>query len=374
MDAHGNYKYQLAYRYPDIQGHNADFRLAHEMGHLMLNPSNLIMQTLDKDSNTRHVSGFIRQTPDGNFYGKEMQENAINLIAQLAIRGVHSADDIIKGKVYVSEFNSYKKSDALVRLLAVAMRNDYSKQINFEQLMEQKIDSMIKHYDTTTEPSNTFFYGILHDASIIQKDFDKYMGEGAWKDLDTLFSHLQDPNISQDSFQIIYEKTENMIMNFANSRMKYKYKEALARGENGVPSLEEKIDMLNEIAQTKQFICVEAEPEFSEGYKINEYGEIIRFENSEAQVNENKLSLKQKPAQFMQRSNVLMRMSFVEKFVNRQLNMLPSAIVQSNFNPKDSRESFINSLSNNVRCGNLPRTPDSERTERNYQVDEHDAR
>lgn len=45
----GKFTYDLAYRYPEIQGHNADFRLAHEMGHLMLNPSNARMQTYDKE-------------------------------------------------------------------------------------------------------------------------------------------------------------------------------------------------------------------------------------------------------------------------------------------------------------------------------------
>ena len=99
----GKITYDLAYRYPEIQGHNADFRLAHEMGHLLLNPSNIRMQTYDKQTDTRQVSGLIR-VPRGQennrnaFYGERMQENAINLIAQLAIRGEHSADEIILRK------------------------------------------------------------------------------------------------------------------------------------------------------------------------------------------------------------------------------------------------------------------------------------
>ena len=49
------------------------------------------------------------------------------LIAELAVRGEHRADDIITGKVDVSEFNLYKKADDLVKLLAVSMRNDFDK-------------------------------------------------------------------------------------------------------------------------------------------------------------------------------------------------------------------------------------------------------
>ena len=94
----GKFTYNLAYLYPEIQGHNADFRLAHEMGHLVLNPSN--------------------------------------------------------------EKRQDKRADDLVKLLAVSMRNDFEKEINFEQLAEQKIDSFIENSDGTKEPANTFFYGI----------------------------------------------------------------------------------------------------------------------------------------------------------------------------------------------------------------------
>lgn len=208
----GKFTYDLAYRYPQIQGHNADFRLAHEMGHLMLNPSNSNRQIYDKESNSRQVSGLIRRNEeDGQFYGTQIQENAINLIAQLAVRGEHSADDIMSGKVDLSEFNLYKKADDLVKLLAVSMRNDYEKEMSFEQLAEQKIDSFIEHSDGSKEPANTFFYGILNDSSMIENEFDKYMGKGAWRDLDMAFQQLHQPNISQERFENIFQTAQALI-------------------------------------------------------------------------------------------------------------------------------------------------------------------
>ena len=272
----GKFTYELAYRYPDIQGHNADFRLAHEMGHLMLNPSNANRQTYDEETDSRQVSGLIRRTEDGQFYGTQIQENAINLIAQLAIRGEHSADDIMSGKVDLSEFNLYKKCDDLVKLLAVSMRNDYEKEISFEQLVEQKIDSFIEHSDGTKEPANTFFYGILNDSSMIENEFDKYMGKGAWRDLDTAFKQLHQPNISKERFDNIFQTAQALITKFANVRMQEKQKEAFARNGNNI------------------------------------------------QTNKNQLSLKQKIAQLLRRSNMLMNVPFVEKIVNMQLNVLPS--------------------------------------------------
>ena len=203
----GKITYTLAYRYPEINGQNADFRLAHEMGHLVLNPSNIKMQTYDPNTDTRQVTGLIR-VPKGQennpnaFYGSQIQENAINLLAELAIRGEHSADDIIKGNVDVSEFNSYKKVDELVKLLAVSMRNDFDKEMSFEQLVENKLDSFIEHSDGTKEPANTFFYGLLNDSSMIENEFDKYMGKGAYRDLDTYITSLHRTN-SQEQFNLV---------------------------------------------------------------------------------------------------------------------------------------------------------------------------
>ena len=365
LDNNGDFKYELAYRYPDIQGHNADFRLAHEMGHLMLKPLNVNKQIYDKETDSRQVSGLIRRTEDGQIYGTQIQENAINLIAQLAIRGEHSADDIMSGKVDLSEFNLYKKCDDLVKLLAVSMRNDYEKEINFEQLVEQKIDSFIEHSDGTKEPANTFFYGILNDSSMIENEFDKYMGKCAWRDLDTAFKQLHQPNISKERFDNIFQTAQALITEFAKVRMQEKHKEAVARNGNNIPSLENKINMINEMAgleqiQSQQPFSMATEFELPEGYSINEFGEIIRPERPEQQqdnniqTNNNQLSLKQKIAQFLRRSDMLMNVPFVEKFVNRKLNVLPSVSQVRSSTINSSRESFVSRLSNNGEFRNLP--------------------
>lgn len=368
----GKFTYDLAYRYPDIQGHNADFRLAHEMGHLMLNPSNANRQIYDKETDSRQVSGLIRRTEDGQFYGTQIQENAINLIAQLAVRGEHSADDIMSGKVDLSEFNLYKKADDLVKLLAVSMRNDYDKEMSFEQLTEQKIDSFIEHSDGTKEPANTFFYGILNDSSMIENEFDKYMGKGAWRDLDSAFQQLHQPNISQERFDNIFQTAQALITEFANVRMQEKHKEAVARNGQDVPSLDNKISMIQEMTgveqgrpqQTQQTTSRDNIIQFPEGYSINEFGEIIRpardeqvpqyAPQQEMPTKDNKLTIRQRIAQFLQKNDILMNIPFVEKFVDKQLNVLPPPTQQRTSSTNSSRESFVNWLSNNGEYRNLP--------------------
>ena len=389
----GKFTYNLAYRYPEIQGHNTDFRLAHEMGHLVLNPSNEKRQTYDENTNSRQVSGLIRRDESNNqFYGMEIQENAINLIAELAVREQHSADDIISGKVDVSEFNLYKKADDLVKLLAVSMRNDFENEMSFEQLAEQKLDSFIEHSDGTKEPANTFFYGILNDSSIVENEFDKYMGKGAWRDLDTFITNLHNPNISQEQFDMVFKEAQGMITEFANTRFQEKYKETVVRnGGCNVPNLENKLSMINEMAgiETQRMsnetidnnINQQQNIEMQEGVSINEFGEIIRPNGIETSVivddnipvftpptddktimqqtqNDNKLTLKQRVAQFLQKNNLFMNLSFVDKFVHNQLDVLPPATQETRTTNtrtvNRTRESFINELTNFGAYRNLP--------------------
>lgn len=400
VDENGLYKYELAYRYPEIEGHDANFRLAHEMGHLMLNASNPQRQGYDKTSNSRQVSGLIRRDESTNqFYGTEMQENAINLIAQLAIRGEEKADDIITGKADLSEFNSYKRCDDLVKLLAVSMRNDFDKEMSFEQLVESKLDSLITHSDGTQEPANTFFYGILNDSSMIQNEFDKYMGEGAWRQVNDAFSQLYKGNISQERFDLIFQSTQEMIQEFANIRYQEKYKETIVRnGGFNVPNLENKLEMISEITgienQRNDNVAQESsisqrqEIEMPEGYSINEFGEIIRPAPNESEIqtqnqeqgyrqtrfeaviepmrdmeqsrttgnqNEDKLTLKQKVARFLQKNNIFMNLAFVENFVHRQLDVLPPTTQETRESTVNrARVDFLNKLSNNGKYRNLP--------------------
>lgn len=346
----------------------------------MLNPANAKMQTYDKETDTIQVSGLMR-VPRGQesnpnaIYGTRMQENAINLIAELAIRGEHSADDIMTGKVDMSEFNSYKKCDDLVKLLAVSMRNDFDNEMTFEQMTENKIDSFIEHSDGSKEPANTFFYGILNDSSMIENEFNKYMGKGAWRDLDTFITNLHSPNISKEQFDMVFKEAQGMITEFANTRMQEKYKEAVLRNGQDVPTIDNKISMIKEMTGTEleqeqfkgQTTTVKDNiVQFPEEYSINEFGEIIRpvreekqiQENINVQPNESKFTLKQKVAQFLQKNNLFMNLSIVDKFVNRQLNVLPPSRQETRNSSTQfvnkTRENFINKLTNFGAYRNLP--------------------
>lgn len=110
----------------------------------------------------------------------------------------------------------------------------------------------------------------------------------------------------------------------------------------------------------------------NKSYYINEYGEIIRpnreekiekeeikenLNESKSIDNENKLSIKQKVALFLQKHNIFTNLSFVDKYIHKQLDVLPETtqLTRSNIsNNNRTRESFINELTNNGQNRNLP--------------------
>lgn len=124
----------------------------------------------------------------------------------------------------------------------------------------------------------------------------------------------------------------------------------------------------------------ETQIEMPEGYSINKFGEIIRPAREEQQElnqennmqqDENKLSLKQRVAQFLQKNSLFMNLAFVDKFVHRQLDVLPPATQEtrntSTQTVNRTRESFINELTNFGAYRNLPpiqRMSDPERIAR----------
>ena len=253
---------------------------------------------------------------------------------------------------------------------------EHATQEEVEQLVENKIDSFIEHSDGSKEPANTFFYGVLNDSSIIENEFDKYMGKGAWRDLDTFISNLHNTNISKEQFDMVFKEAQGMIIEFANARMQEKYKEAVARNGQSVPTIANKINMINEMTGIEleqeqfkeQIIDKNNVVQFPEGYSINEYGEIIRparreiqeqvQESIDVQQTESKLTLKQKVAQFLQKNNLFMNLSFVDKFVHKQLDIFPARteiVRQTNAGiASRTRKNFINQLTNFGAYRNLP--------------------
>ena len=77
-------------------------------------------------------------------------------------------------------------------------------------------------------------------------------------------------------------------------------------------------------------------------------------EEYSSQQIENKVSLKQKIALFLHKNSVLMKIPFIEKYVNKNIMQLPSATIKyTQYGYRQTHRDFINLISNNGKCKNL---------------------
>lgn len=174
-------------------------------------------------------------------------------------------------------------------------------------------------------------------------------------------------DITPEKFEAIFQTAQGLITEFAHVRMQEKQKEAIARDGENIPSLEEKMRILHEMTgeEEKSQETIEQTEEMQSvgGAYINEYGEIIRPErDTERNFQQEQIkdtvqpTLRQRMAQFLQRNHALMNVSFIEKFVNKQLHVLPPTTQvdrQVNMHTR-ARNDFINQISGNGRYRNLP--------------------
>ena len=286
-------KYDLAYRYPVMNGVDANFRLAHEMGHLMLNPSNSSTMVEDEELGTTQVSGFIRYDKNTQKYtGLQIQENAINLLAQLATRGDISADDIISGKEDVPSID--EKIEFINKMI--------------EKEQEQEIDDeKLNNVEQNTENEQTGMkYG--------QKYSDIYENGVLVGKAPTEWIQ----NDMQSGYHI-----EN------NGKYYTNQKGEIIRPLDG-----------DSVIMAGKF-----------GY-VNQYGQIVKEENLKIEKAtlqaQTKLSFSQKIALFLQRNSVLMKVPFIEKYVEKRLMLLPLAQgEEKQYDYGQSHRNFVNLISNN---------------------------
>ena len=178
-----------------------------------------------------------------------------------------------------------------------------------------------------------------------------------------------------EKFDLVFKNAQGLIQEFANVRYLDKHKEAVTRNGrfNNIPNLTEKLEMIEKMTgrqfgRNEDIIPQQEDIRMPEGYSINEFGEIIRLAREEkqeqvqesivVQPNESKLTLKQKVAQFLQKNNLFMNLSFVDKFVHKQLDILPAPTEiarQTNaVSSSKTRENFIKQLTNFGAYRNLP--------------------
>lgn len=277
-----------------------------------------------------------------------------------------------------------------------------------------------------TVPTNDYLYAMTGHGKHLEEQFDKYSGDGSYREmcafldgeikaLQTGENHIVDKSKLKEQLLRIADMVNNKMYVLQSNncitqgqkdafvgRFNLVFNQALQEYDIGALTLEDIKQTTKSISQTKSRESIKTQAQSIAGERrniinIEEYRrnreqsqaqpQVQRQEQASrttrfgatinpssyaehlkpiSQQNENRLSLKQRIAQFLQKNNLFMNMSFIEKFVHQQLDVLPEPtqdIRESGTNnnatretstPNRTREDFINELTNFGAYKNLP--------------------
>lgn len=176
-----------------------------------------------------------------HYYGKMYNETMMDIMTSMAIncfdsngRGA-SIDKILKTNYnnWGNEITGYSIFTSITRLTIAAFSNNGF--INYQNLFDNGVgifDGNTKMKNGETYKINDFLYGIVFDPLHIEKEFDKFMGEGYYREfckyLDRLFYFsLTKQQLPSDEVKMVM----NILPDFINKKINY-YR------QNGIISLE----------------------------------------------------------------------------------------------------------------------------------------
>lgn len=334
---------------------------------------------------------------------------------------IRSADDIIYTNNRYQK-TDYDSLSTIARLMAIAMDNNFSNQ-SYDKMIHSDsglLDRQVEMVNQETGelidvvPTNDYLYAMTGHGKHLEEQFDKYSGDGSYRDmcafLDGEIKALQ----SGENHTVDKGKLKEQLLRMADmvnnkmyvlqsnkcisqqqkdafvGRFNLVFNQALQEYDIGPLTPEDIKKTTQSMSQSRE--SIKAQPQNIAGERNN----IINFEEHRkkteqqpqtqsqeenirtsrfgaiinpnsylqhlqpvAQREDDKLTLKQRIAQFLQKNNLFMNMSFVEHFVHQQLDVLPEPtqdIRESNTirSANNTREDFINQLTNFGEYRNLP--------------------
>ena len=399
--------------------------MVHELAHFIGKPDKeTIENEITGNSDKSELGGAqIFDFNTNSEYGNFFNECGADLICEMAMTTsvecreknpqINSADDII----YTN--NRYQKTDydslsTIARLMVVAMDNNFSRQ-SYDKMIHSDsglIDRQVEMINQETGevidtvPTNDYLYAMAGHGKHLEEQFDKYSENGSYREMCTFLdgeikalqnsdNHVVDKNKLKEQLLRMADMVNNkMYILQSNKCITQEQKDAFVGRFNLVfnqalqeydigPLTPEDIKKITQsmnktISEQKNRSQPEdeikgTENNMPEGYRINEFGEIIRPDSTnssekfrvsdniptfeppvnEEQINDSNLSFKQKIARFLQGNSFLMNMPYIEKFVNKQLNILPSPSEKKTLDSNGSKKQFIDWLSGNGKYRNL---------------------
>lgn len=166
-----------------------------------------------------------------HYYGKMFNETMMDIISSIAINYFDSgnssktADDILCSNYrdWGNEKTGYSVFTSLTRLAIAAFSNDAS--LDYDSIINSGygiFDYNVKMKNGKKRQANDFLYGIVCDPLHIEEEFDKYMGNGYYRNfcerLDRLFLlFLNEQKLPSDEVRYVM----NVLPDFLNKKIDY---------------------------------------------------------------------------------------------------------------------------------------------------------
>lgn len=306
----------------------------------------------------RTVRGASNRTPYSPLSEYQYNGNILDLFAKsmdlplpqvLALAYKKDGRETLKG-IYESMKGNQGKFDELMNNLEQIYSIDKLIIYGYSKNLRSQTPELFNMSNDTHTPFRANFdtyYELMNktERELVATYMENHNTEYVLQNYNEIAQYLTTPELRNNFLAAIHELSQEVSQDSRNNIINFE-------------------DYRTNIEQTTEI------PQFEmpEGYSINEFGEIIRpareekqeqvQESIDVQPNKTKLSLKQRVAQFLQKNNLFMNLSFVDKFVHKQLDVLPSPtqeIRKTNTSTTNrTRESFINELTNFGAYRNLP--------------------
>lgn len=306
----------------------------------------------------RTVRGASNRTPYSPLSEYQYNGNILDLFAKsmdlplpqvLALAYKKDGRETLKG-IYESMEGNQGKFDELMNNLEQIYSIDKLIIYGYSEHLRSQTPELFNMSNDTHTPFRANFdtyYELMNktERELVATYMENHDTEYVLQNYNEIAQYLTTPELRNNFLAAVHELSQEVSQD----------------SRNNIINFEDYRTNIEQTTETPQF-------EMPEGYSINEFGEIIRpareekqeqvQESIDAQLNETKLSLKQRVAQFLQKNNLLMNLSFVDKFVHKQLDVLPSPtqeIRETNTSTTyRTRESFINELTNFGAYRKLP--------------------
>lgn len=343
----------------------------------------------------RTVRGASNRTPYSPLSEYQYNGNVLDLLAKsmdlplpqvLALAYKKDGRETLKG-IYESMEGNQGKFDELMNNLEQIYSIDKLIIYGYSEHLQSQTPELFNMSNDNHTPFRANFdtyYELMNktERELVATYMENHNTEYILQNYDEVAQFLTTPELRNNFLAAVHELSQEVSQD----------------GRNNIINFEDYRTNREQATETPQF-------EMPEGYSINEFGEIIRPARAEQQpqiqsqlqnqskeegyrttrfgavINPNsysehlkpisqdgnKLSLKQRVAHFLQKNNLFMNLSFVEKFVHQQLDVLPAPtqeIRESNTHTTSretnttttnrTRENFINELTNFGAYRNLP--------------------